>query len=68
MDKKLKLMRFWLFGIFVIVFAGLTAFLYFPTLGNIWAAIKAGWMIWGGTAVGCVLVYFFYKWFLGRQK
>ncbi len=68
MDKKLKLMRFWLFGIFALVFAALTAFLYLPTLGNIWWAVQAGWPIWLLTAVLCVAVYFGYKWYLGRKK
>ena len=67
MEKKLKLMRFWLFGVFVIVFAALTAFIYIPAVGDIWLAVKSGWMIWGGTAVLCVVVYYFYKWYLGRK-
>ena len=67
-EKKLKLMRFWLFGTFVIVFAALTAFLYFPTLGNILWAVQAGLPIWLLTAVLCVAVYFGYKWYLGRKK
>ena len=68
MDKKLKLMRYWLFGIFVLVFAALTAFLYLPTLGNIWWAVRAGWPIWLLTAVLCVAAYYGYKWYLGRKK
>ncbi|MDI6769319.1 MAG: hypothetical protein QMD04_06555 [Anaerolineales bacterium] len=67
-EKKLKLMRFWLFGIFVIVFAAMTAFLFILTAGNIWHAIQAGWSIWFLTAVLCVAVYFGYKWYLGRKK
>jgi len=68
MDKKLKLMRFWLFGIFVIVFAALTAFLYLASKGNIWLAIQAGWPIWLLTAVLCVAAYYGYQWYLGRKK
>ena len=67
MEKKLKLMRFWLFGIFVLVFAGITAFIYFPALGDIWLAITSGWTLWGGTAILCILAYYGYKWFLGRK-
>ncbi|HBG74597.1 MAG: hypothetical protein A2X25_11230 [Chloroflexi bacterium GWB2_49_20] len=67
MEKKLNLMRFWLFGIFVLVFAGLTAFLYYPAIGNIWLAIKSGWLIWGGTAVMCILLYYVYKGYLNRK-
>ncbi len=68
MDKKLKLMRFWLVGVFVIVFAAFTAFLFIPALGNIWLAVKNGWPIWLLTAVLCVAAYYFYKWYLGRKK
>ena len=67
MEKKLILMTFWLFGIFVLVFAGLTAFLYYPAIGNIWLAIKSGWLIWGGTAVMCILLYYVYKGYLNRK-
>jgi len=67
-NKKLKLMRFWLFGIFVIVFAALTAFLYMPAKGNLVAAITGAWLIWLILAVLCVLAYFIYKWILDRKK
>jgi hypothetical protein len=67
MEKKLKLMRYWLFGIFVLVFAGLTAFLYLVSRKNLWLALSSGWMIWGGTAVLCILAYFGYKWFINRK-
>jgi uncharacterized membrane protein len=67
MEKKLKLMRFWLFGIFVLVFAGITAFLFYPALGNLWVAISSGWILWGGTGILCILAYYGYKWFIGRK-
>ena len=67
-EKKLKLMRFWLFGTFVIVFAAMTAFLFILTTGNIWLAIQSGWSINFLTAVLCVAAYYFYKWYLGRKK
>jgi hypothetical protein len=68
MDKKLKLMKYWLFGLFVFVFAGLTAYMYLWTKKtNILMAIQSGWSIWGITAVLCILAYYGYKWFLGRK-
>ncbi len=67
MEKKLKLMKFWLFGIFVMVFAGITAFLFYPALGNIWLAVTSGWTLWVGTGLLCILVYYGYKWYLGRK-
>ncbi len=67
-EKKLKLMRFWLFGTFVIVFSAMTAFLFILAAGNIKLAIQAGWSINFLTAVLCVAAYYFYKWYLGRKK
>ena len=66
--KKLKLMRFWLFGVFVIVFAALTAFLYMPAAGDLVLAITSAWYIWLIVAVLCVLAYYIYKWILNRKK
>lgn len=66
--KRLKLMRFWLFGLFVIVFAGVTAVLYLPALGSVGLAVVAGWPIWVLTAVLCLAVYFGYQWYLNRKK
>jgi uncharacterized membrane protein YqjE len=67
-QKKLKLMRYWLFGIFVIIFAAFTVYIG-GVLGlgllimqerNYWLAIIA-------TAVLCVAAYYLYKWYLGRK-
>ena len=70
MEKKLKLMRFWLFGIFVLFFAMETALVYRVAGGNIVLAVGQSslWLLWLLTAVLCVLVYYLYKWILGRQK
>ena len=64
----LNLMRFWLFGTFVIVFAAITAYIVLYSGGNIGQALLAGWPIWGTTAVLCVAFYFFYQWYLNRKK
>ena len=66
--KLLNLMRFWLFCTFIIVFAAITTYLVMFTGGNIVQALLAGWPIWIITAVLCVVWYFFYKWYLNRQK
>src|SRR3972149_8368743 len=52
--QLLKLMRFWLFGTFVIVVAALTAYIGLFT-GQDWlTALEAGFPIWGITAVLCI--------------
>jgi hypothetical protein len=66
--KMLNLMRFWLFGTFVIVFAAVTAYIVMYSGGNVGQALLAGWPIWGITAILCVAWYFFYQWFLSRKK
>lgn len=67
-EKMLKLMRFWLFGTFVIVFTASTLYvgyalqtglLIFREL-NYWLAI----IITAALSVGW---YFLYKWYLDRQ-
>ncbi len=72
MNKKLddtqllKLMRFWLFGTFLIVFVAITVYIgLFVGWAN---ALMAGLPIWGITGVLCVVFYFGYKWYLGRKK
>ena len=66
-EKLLNLMRFWLFGTFVIVFAAVTAYIGIFTAGNAWASIRTGFPIWGITAVLCILWYYGYKWYLNRK-
>lgn len=65
--KKIKLMRFWLVGIFVIVWAAITIYVGM-LVGNWWQAIKTGFPIWGITAVLCVAAFFGYKYWLERKK
>lgn len=70
-DKQslLRLMRFWLFGTFVIIFTAVTIYvggalgtglLIFREL-YFWLAIVL-------TAVLCVVWYFIYKWYLDRKS
>jgi len=74
-EKKLKLMRFWLFGAFVIFFAAITV--YFGALGEaVGLVIDSSssiftniyyWILMAVIAVACVGVWFFYKWYLDRK-
>ncbi|NPA92821.1 MAG: hypothetical protein GXO56_03975 [Chloroflexi bacterium] len=66
-EKLLSLMRFWLFGTFVIVFAAVTAYIGLFTNRDAFAALKAGAPIWGLTAVLAVIWYYLYKWYLNRK-
>ena len=69
--KLLRLMRFWLFGTFVIVFAAITAYIWIfsAPLGeaNLFRAALRGWPIWGITAVACVLIYIGYSLYSKRK-
>ncbi|MBI3361611.1 MAG: hypothetical protein HY023_10945 [Chloroflexi bacterium] len=65
--KMLKLMRFWLFGTFVIVYAAVTVYAgYFVGLEIM--KQTGYWIIIGVTAVMCVAVYFVYVWWLNRKS
>lgn len=64
--KLLKLMRFWLFGTFIIVYAAVTVY------AGMWVGLEIlrelnYWLIIGVTAVLCVGLYFGYQWWLGRK-
>jgi NADH:ubiquinone oxidoreductase subunit 3 (subunit A) len=66
--KRTKLMRFWIFGIFIIVFAAITAYISLWTQQGIVAAIMTGWPIWVITLVAGLLIYFGYQYlYLKRQ-
>ena len=65
--KLLKLMRFWLFGTFVIVVSALTAYIGLFTDQDWLTAFKAGFPIWGITAVLCIGWYAGYSlWLRGK--
>jgi hypothetical protein len=66
-NKLLKLMRFWLFGTFVIVWASVTIYIGMFTNRDWLAAIVAGWQIWGAVAVLCIVFYFIYTYILSRR-
>ncbi len=67
-ETMLKLMRFWLFGTFIILFTAVTVY--------VGGALGTGLAIFGElyfwlamviTAALCVLWYFIYKWYLDRK-
>lgn len=66
-QKRLNLMRYWLFGIWAIVFAAVTAYIGLFTFQDPFAALRAGLPIWGITAVLAVIWYFGYRWWLLRS-
>lgn len=68
-EKMLSLMRFWLFGTFILIFAATTIYAG-GALGtgvlilremNYWVAMIV-------TALLCVIWYYLYKWYLYRQE
>ena len=63
--KLLGLMRYWLFGTFIIVFVAITVYIgLFVGWAN---ALLSGLPIWGITGILCLVAYFGYKWYLGRK-
>jgi hypothetical protein len=67
-EKMLGLMRFWLFGTFIIIFAATTIY--------IGGAVQTGmsiiqtpnfWISMVVSAILCIAWYFVYKWYLNRQ-
>jgi len=68
-ETMLKLMRFWLFGTFLIVFVSVVVYvggalgtgLAILSQFNFWLAIII-------TAVLCVIWYYVYKWYLERNQ
>ena len=65
--KTLKLMRFWLFGTFIIVFAAVTAYSAILGIGLSILEQLNYWLIVGITVVLCVACYFSYQWWVNRK-
>jgi hypothetical protein len=74
-EKKLRLMRYWLFGAFAIFFAAVTVYfgVIAQTVGviidentSIFTSVYY-WIFLGVLALLCLGVWYFYKWYLGRQ-
>jgi uncharacterized Tic20 family protein len=71
-QKSSSLLAYWLFGTVMIVFAAITA--YILLIGRMagpvttWDAVKAGFPIWGITALAAVLIYAGYYAFTRRKS
>ncbi|MBN1311495.1 MAG: hypothetical protein JXB30_08755 [Anaerolineae bacterium] len=59
--KRLNLMRYWLFGTFVIVFAAITTYIGLFTNRDALRAVRVGLPIWGITGILCIAIYYGYK-------
>jgi len=66
--KLLKLMSFWLFGTFIIVWAAITMYIGLFVNKDWWLAITTGFPIWGITFLFCIIFYFGYKAYLSKKK
>ena len=76
-EKKLRLMRFWLFGAFAIFFVAVTV--YFGAIAqavgiivndpSVFAVFKnvGYWLFVIVLALLCVGAWYIYKWYIGRQ-
>ena len=76
-EKKLRLMRFWLFGAFAIFFVAVTV--YFGAIAqavglivndpSVFAVFKnvGYWIFVVVLALLCVSAFYIYKWYIGRQ-
>ncbi len=65
-EKMLKMMRFWLFGTFIIVFAAVTLYAGMWVGSAIFSQANY-WLIIAVTAVLCVVGYYGYKAYLDKQ-
>jgi hypothetical protein len=65
-QRRLRLMRFWLFGSVLIVWAAVTAYIGMFT-GNPMGAVVAGLPMAGIVALAAIILYFVYKAWVSRQ-
>jgi hypothetical protein len=65
-QRRLKLMRFWLFGSVLIVWAAVTAYIGLFT-GNPMGAVVASLPMTSIVAVAAVILYFVYRVWVNRQ-
>ena len=65
--KLLNMMKFWLFGTFIIVFVATFMYSGLFTDRDWILALKTSLPVWGITAVLCVVWYFAYKWYADRK-
>jgi uncharacterized protein YybS (DUF2232 family) len=66
-SNTLSVMRFWLIGTFLIVFAAVIVYIGL-FVGSDWArAMRAGFPIWGAVGLLCLVWYHVYKFIMGRR-
>ncbi len=69
-EKGKKLLAYWLFATVLIVFAAITAYIAlftFPLGGSMMGVIKAGFPIWGVTALAAIIIYVGYHFYLNSK-
>jgi len=74
-EKKLRLMKFWLFGAFAIFFAAIT--IYFGTIAKALGVLIAAnasvftniyyWILIAVIAIACIGAWYLYKLYIGRK-
>ena len=67
-EKVVRLVAFWMFGTVMIVFAAITAYIFLFTGGGMGTAIRAGFPIWGITALAAAIIFAGYYYFTTRQE
>ena len=68
MEKKLRLMRYWLLGAYIIIFVGFTVYLLSGLgMGAMLLGEISYWLVMLIVAVLFVVVYYGYKWYLNQQ-
>ena len=68
-EKMLNLMRFWLFGTFIIIMV--TATIYIGAalgLGLLMFKMSSYWITLLVAAVLCAISFYIYKWYLDKQE
>ncbi len=66
--KLLNLIAYWLFGTFALVWAAVTMYIGLFTNRDWMEAIRAGFPIWGSTALLCAGAYVGYRAWRQRQQ
>ena len=69
-EKNRRLLAFWLFSTTLVVFGAITAYISIwarPVGASMWAIIKAGFPIWGITALVAGIIFVGYFFFTRRQ-
>jgi hypothetical protein len=66
--KLLGLMRYWLVGTFLIIFAATTIYVGIYTSPDWWSALQGSFPVWSITALLCVAWYYIYKWYIGKRN